>query len=156
MLKLNYVSPKRCVKFTDWLCKQMTSHWLWWLSLKCKEVHCYKWHKRYTSEFSLWNGCPEHTNYSSLKYHKNRGNRLSFNCRLNLYMGYIMILRAVAQRINMTHWMSKSTLMCIHCLQWKIDTAHLSKSGLCFTPQLQWGGNWGICILHSIISFCAT
>lgn len=115
-----------------------------------------QWHKRYTSEFSLWNGCLEHTNYSSLKYHKNRGNRLSFNCRLNLYMGYIMILRAVAQRINMTHWMSQSTLMCIHCLQWKIDRAHLSKSGLCFTPQLQWGGNWGIRVLHSIISFCAT
>lgn len=120
MLKLNYISPKRSIKFTD-----------------CANSNT----KRYTSEFSLWNGCPEHINFSSLKYHRSQGNRASFNCRLSPYTGYNMILRAVTQRINMTHWTRKPTLMCICYLQWKMDRAHLPRSGLCFTPQLQWGGN---------------
>lgn len=41
MLKLNSTSPKRCIKFTNWLCKQITPHRLWWQWLKCKEVHLY-------------------------------------------------------------------------------------------------------------------
>lgn len=126
MFKLHHIPPNGSIKFAAWLCKQITPRRLWWW-----------WHKQYTSEFSLWNGCPGHRNLPLWNATGAEGTDTFSIADWVCNTSYVMILCAVAQRSNMTHWMQKPTLMCICYPQWKTDTAYTPTPGLYLTPQLR-------------------
>lgn len=134
-LKLNYLSPNGRIKFTAWLCKQITPHGLWWRWVKWKAVLLY----------DDTNNAPQIAalNTEIFPSETPQEPREQTRFRLQTEPGHELCHDTV--RCRTKKWrvpLNAETYAYVHALSSvEIDTAHSPASGLYSTPWLRWYGN---------------